>query len=219
MYYNPHKEASVAVFLVSLDNSDPIEERAMRRAQEALMEYIIKPLQAFDQEDMLTEMLRQYRSMLMETTAGGPQEMAALAMQGIYAAEMPSLAWHAGEMFVPSKITIGTIQATARSVFTPLHMAIVRSTQAEGSVGLAPLPHAVGPISRLSLMGRRFSPGSTTRNFPLRFSTAHVPATFDGTRASVPQYIGPDNNARIEKVPVTVRGKTVGVVAYNASPV
>jgi predicted Zn-dependent peptidase len=219
MYYNPHKEASVAVFLASVAATDPIEERAMCRAQEALMEFVIKPLQTFQQEDMLTEMLRQYRSMISETAAGGPQEMAALAMQGIHAAEMPSLAWHAGEMFVPSKITIATIQATARSVFTPLHMAIVRSTQTEGSVGLAPLPRAVGPSSRLSLMGRRFSPGPTTRNFPLRYSTAHVPAAFDGTRARVPQYIGPGQNARIERVPVIMRGKTVGVVAYNTSQV
>ena len=164
MYYIPDKEASVLTFLATVNNADPSEERALQRGKEALQQLVIDPIRNFSDSRVLQELLRQYRGMLSETTASGPQQLAALAIRGVLAAGKPSLAWHSEHLYRDDAITVARVRQVANEIFDGRHMAVVRSTERTGSVSVAQVPHMASAF-HFMLVGRRVPTGGS-RSFP-----------------------------------------------------
>ena len=135
MYVNQDMDASVGSILckVSCDNEN--EEQAMRNAQTALEEHLLAPLCTFNDNKTLQELVRQLDLSVAETLQSGPQQAAAMAIQGVLAADKPSLAWH--HKLIHSNVRAKDIQTACGAMFDPDQMGIVRATSYNGSVKTA----------------------------------------------------------------------------------
>ena len=127
LYFTPGSEASV-VSLVANVTSEGAEFESLARAQQVLEQFVIAPLQNFDDCHLLQQLLNKYTESLHTALQSGPQESAALAVQGILLCGQPSLAWHVKDRFNAQTITPERIRSVSRSMFHPHYSAVVRCT-------------------------------------------------------------------------------------------
>lgn len=217
MYMTPDKNASVVSFVCGIKQTGASEEVLLNNAQHTLEEFIIKPLRNFDNEAVVGEMLRQYHASINEALVSDPQTVAALAIQGIMAADKPSLAWHVNQRFGRGAIDATRVRDVATRIFDPRYMGIVRNTRSStSSTALAQSTRT--QEYTMSLIGQQFkmSPGAEHRPFVV--DTRHIGP--DLARPLVrPIYMRPEDSAGIFAVDLRVGARTVGKVAYNAVPV
>lgn len=212
MYLNADKEGSVVSVLCKVKEvPGRSEEAALREGQHALEEHVLAPLRAFNSDGMLSELLRQYRATMHDTLQSGPQEVAALAMQGILMAGKPSLAWHVDERFADQHITSGRVREVANRIFDTRFMGIVRNTAYSSNQVLATSRPRLNEYV-MSLMGNQYRPQQAAA-FPTTCSLDHIgPDVAAGVGR--PQYLA-HPPSKIEHLDLNDRGKKVGGLAFN----
>ena len=135
MYFNPSKDGSVVIFFAKVKVDHRSEEEALTAAQQVLHDNIVVPLKVFDADPMLTQVKAMLNGYMAESILSGPSQAAALAITGIEASDMPSLAWHHNELY--ENVSSSSIRKVATNLFNTQQMAVVRYTESDGSVGLA----------------------------------------------------------------------------------
>lgn len=222
LYFNPESQTGCFSLLAKV-TMQGAEEAAMVEAQHALEEHVIAPLRTFGDRGVLGELLSQYRTSIKDTLASGPQEVAALAIQGILACGKPSLAWHVEDRFADDVITPERVREVANLMFNEEHLAVVRCTESDGSVAPAGIVHDAA-LSQSWLEALGLSQGSTRMPVPalsLAVSCAHHTPDSGGARADYiapPVYVRPGNVDNIEQVVVRNESQDeVAKVAYNKS--
>ena len=217
MYLTPDKNASIVSFLCGVKQTGASEESLLRNAQHTLEEQVIEPLRSFSDDALVRELLRQYRATINEALVSDPQTVAALAIQGVMAADKPSLAWHVDQRFADGAIDASSVRDVATRIFDPRYMGIVRNTRS--SAGRTALAQSARTRAyTLSLIGQQFkmTPGRLHRPFVM--DTGHIGP--DLARPLVrPIYMRPGEDAGINEVTLHMAGRNVGKVAYNAVPV
>ena len=200
MYINQDMDVSVGSILCKVTTDIGNEEQSFHDAQLALEEHVIQPLCHFDDRKTLTELIRQLDLSIAETLQSGPQQAAALAIQGISAADKPSLAWHHKSLL--SKVSVSDVQVACRGMFEPNQMGIVRATSYSKSVK---------PAKRFYVhrqIGKPLSESMITT-----FSTAHLNAP--NNRAPAKSFAYVSRAPEIRVLDVSNHGK----IAYNAAKV
>lgn len=213
MYITPDKNASVVSFLCGVKQTGASEESLLRNAQHTLEQQIIAPLRSFNDDGIVRELLRQYRTMINEALVSDPQTVAALAIQGVMAADKPSLAWHVDTRFANREIDASRVRDVATRIFDPRYMGIVRNTRS--STGQTALAQSTRTREyTLSLIGQKFKMTPSILHQPFVMDTSHIGP--DLARPLVrPIYIRPGEDAGINKVTIRMAGQDVGNIAYN----
>ena len=203
MYMNPEQEAGTWSILAKLSNNDCDEEHALLGAQHAIERHIMEPLRHFNDQTTLSALLTQYREKVHDTLHSGPQETAALAIQGILACDKPSLSWHVNDRFSDDNMTPDFVRSVAQRMFDSDQLAVVRCTRAPGSAGLAPaapMAHRRNLFSMLTSFAQSLSSALRMEHTPVafhnRFSTAHLAADTNARSAKPPQYVPPSTKSR-----------------------
>ena len=208
MYVNPQSHATTYTLLAKVPDSGP-EEAALTAGQHALEMHVMGPLRTFNNPAMLRTLLKQYRDKTTEELQGGPQEVAALAVQGIQACGKASLAWHVDDRFADHRITPDRVRAVANRIFDDQQMAIVRCTSSDGSVHTAPVSNMV----------RVERPGAMAAFCPT-VSCSHLLPDCGGVSKSTGEYMRQSEAAEVHPVMVKDRrGNVVACCAYNANRV
>lgn len=127
LYMEPTKETSV-FSLVAKVTSDGPEVPAMARAHAVLEQCVINPLVTFQDDQILSQLLTQYRASVHEALQSGPQQCAALAVQGILACDNAALAWHVDDRFDNRCINAAQIRRVAQNMFHPQYLGVVHCT-------------------------------------------------------------------------------------------
>lgn len=178
MYINQGTEASVGCVVAKLSTDNHIEQQAMLNAQKAIEQHILVPLMTFDDDKILAEVVRQLDSSIEEALASGPQQAAALAVQGILAADTPSLAWRHAD--INSRVTCEQLRNVVLSMFNPDQMAIVRATSYDNSVSSATrlLGSSIYAAGRPALSNRYLRSLHISHKsyvMPTTYSVTHLP--------------------------------------------
>lgn len=207
MYFNP--EAVTGTFSV-LGNvtTEGNEEQALSQAQQAIQEHIIAPICAFDDARSLAVLLQQYRSKMHMASDSDPQQVAALAVQGILACNKASLGWHIEDRFASNRITCERIRQVAQRIFDPEQMAIIRCTSSPGSACKA----AVGSLGRV-----RARPALS---FNTVMSCSHLAPDNGGHTTRTAEYMLNIESAAIHPIRVQDQYRNdIAMCAYNANQV
>lgn len=214
MYINPTQETSTFSVLANVsDNGD--EDTALTQAQNVLMQHVMLPLCAFDNSDVLREVLYQLRSRLHMMSDSGPQQAAALAVQGIMACNKASLYWHIDDRFADRQITAQRVRAVAQRLFDPTQLAVIRCTSAPGSVCTA-------LVDRLQWTAPRGMLSSRAQPVPFNTvaSCKHLAPDTEGRTTRSAEYMRAVETADIRAFSVQdKRCDDVALCAYNANKV
>lgn len=207
MYFNPEEQTGTFSVLGNV-TTEGDEETALSLAQQAIQEHIIAPICAFDDARSLAALLQQYRSKMHMASDNDPQQVAALAVQGILACNKASLGWHIDDRFAGSRITCERIRQVAQRLFDPEQMAIIRCTSSPGSVCNA----AVGSLGRV-----RARPGIP---FNTAMSCSHLAPDNGGLTTRTAEYMRDIESAAIHPIRVQDQCRNdIALCAYNANQV
>ena len=127
LYAQPQIDAGV-FSLIAQVAPEGDENKMMTQAQQVLEQNVIIPLLQFQDDQLLNQILQQYRQQLTETLQSGPQKCCALAVEGILACGKPSLAWHVDERFTLNRINAARVRQVAANMFHPNYIGIVHCT-------------------------------------------------------------------------------------------
>ena len=207
LYFEPSKETGV-FSLVAKVTPEGDEAMAIARAHEVLQQCVVNPLLNFQDNNMLGTLLNQYRNSLEQTLESGPQQVAALAVQGILACEKPSLAWHVDDRFSPSQINSTRVRQVAGQMFDPRYMGIVHCTAQSRSK----------PNLRLLQAVPAYQQRNVTLNLTPDVSHLHsnVPMLMKCKYVDV---IKKHAQLHAKEDVLDARRNVIGAIAYNTTPI
>lgn len=213
MYFNPEEQAGTFSILGNVA-SEGDEEVALSRAQEAIHDHIITPLCAFDDPQTLAALLKQYRSKMHLASDSNPQQLSAMAVQGILACNKASLAWHIDDRFADRCITCERVRGVARRLFDPDQLAVVRCTGTTGSACSAVVSHFKTAPQLRAFTNHTMAPFNTV------MSHSHLAADNGGRTTRTAEFMRSIEPAAIHPIRVTdQRCNDIALCAYNANKV
>lgn len=225
MYTNPEQEAGVFAILGRVNVTDN-EEQSFLQAQHAIERFVMEPLLHFSNDGLLSQLLTQLRGALQEATVSGPQETAALAVQGLLACNKPSLAWHIDDRFSESNINSVEVRNVAAQMFHSDQLAVTRCTAKKDSAGLAPthsLAHGFNPLQKIVSHFEEFiglvPPQSKAAPIRLTSTTAHMQSDSNQANPDFSNEYFDDWNSNPTLKLQSITGQQSVLASYNAKPV